>query len=546
MTCRWIRAARVALAIAAAGFLQAQSPCVSCHEEESKKAAASAHAGVSCATCHPKHEAYPHAAGTAKPSCAQCHSSVAAEHAASVHGRALKAGNAGAPACDTCHGAAHQTVRARSQDFRKGVPETCGMCHDGVVRQFQASVHGKALAQGLPQAPVCTDCHGEHGIQKPTSRASLVHPSHIRETCAACHANVRLSRKFGLPSDRVVSFDASYHGLASKAGSQTVANCASCHGFHNILPSSDPKSTIHAKNLPATCGKCHPGAGTRLALGPVHLWEGRTEPASVRMVRQIYMVLIPVLIGLMLLYNAGDWIRKLRRMRLDGYAPAPSSRYADVRMYFFERVLHALLAVSFLTLAWTGFQLTYPEEWWARPFLQWEERWSVRGVVHRGASVVFLLTGVMHVVSLAASRRLRLHWRNLWPNAGDVTDALRGFAYNLGLSSRRPRLPSYSFVEKAEYWAVVWGGVVMGATGLLLWADNLTLKWFSKAALDFAVALHFYEAVLACLAIVVWHFYVVIFDPYVYPIDTAFLNGYGVREHEPPLFEEARAGKASR
>jgi asparagine N-glycosylation enzyme membrane subunit Stt3 len=87
-------------------------------------------------------------------------------------------------------------------------------------------------------------------------------------------------------------------------------------------------------------------------------------------------------------------------------------------------------------------------------------------------------------------------------------------------------------VEKAEYWAVVWGAVVMIATGLLLWANNLVLKLLPKSWLDVATSVHFYEAVLATLAILVWHFYPVIFDPDVYPLNTAFLTGITVRKQE--------------
>ncbi len=100
----------------------------------------------------------------------------------------------------------------------------------------------RRLARGITQAPLCTDCHGEHKIIKHTNEASPVNAAHIRDTCGSCHGDVLLTRKFGLPSDRLVSFDSSFHGLAAKAGNQTVANCASCHGVHNILPSSDPKS----------------------------------------------------------------------------------------------------------------------------------------------------------------------------------------------------------------------------------------------------------------------------------------------------------------
>ncbi len=509
-----------------------QADCVSCHEQ-GQKLTSSVHAPLGCTGCHAGQTAYPHSGKAAKPSCGQCHERIAADHARSVHGQEWKKGNEGAPTCATCHGGAHEIAPARSAEFRKAVPDTCGMCHPDIAQQFKDSIHGKALASGVVQAPVCTDCHGEHAIQAPGNAASSVHRSHIRETCGNCHGNVRLSRKFGLPTDRVLSFDASFHGLAAKSGSQTVANCASCHGVHNILPSSDPQSTVSARNLPATCGKCHQGAGARFALGPVHLWEGRTEPASVTWARRSYLALIPLCVGLMFLYNFGDWMRKLRALR--GGAPqeaSPAPQFPSMRMYRAERFLHAGLATSFIVLACTGFQLKFPDQWWARQAVLLEGGVSARGIVHRAAAAVFVATALAHLLSLLYSRKLRWHWKNLWPRYSDLSEAVGAFTYNLGLTSKRPKISPYSFVEKAEYWAVLWGGVVMTATGVLLWANTLALRWFPKQVLDFATAVHFYEALLACLSILVWHLYVVIFDPEVYPMDTAWLHGYGVRRHD--------------
>lgn len=513
-------------------------PCAGCHDQV-KKVQASAHAAVACGTCHPKHDSFPHPAGVAKPECAQCHSAIAAEHAASVHGRAIRAGNAAAPTCDVCHGGAHEVKRAASAEFHKGVPETCGMCHSQVAEQYRGSVHGRAVERGVTAAPVCTSCHGEHSILAPSSPASPVSPGHIRETCAQCHANVQLSRRFGLPVDRVVSFDASFHGLAVKAGSQSVANCASCHGVHNILPSSDPRSSVNPKNLPATCGRCHPGAGRRFALGSIHQLEGRGEAASVHWARYGYRILISLLVGLMFVHNLGDWVRKLiaRRFRR-GFVPVPPPSGRELRMYGFERLEHGLLVLSFVVLAWSGFALKYPGEWWARPLVQWEQYWPVRGTVHRIAGVVMLAVAAAHAGSLALSRRLRGHWRALWPVRSDVAEAAGSLAHNLGLSSRRPRLSAHSYVEKAEYWAVVWGTVVMALTGLMLWSNGLSLAWLPKSALDFATVVHFYEAILATLSIVIWHFYWVIFDPEVYPLETAFLTGYSVKRREAEPVEE--------
>jgi cytochrome b subunit of formate dehydrogenase len=411
------------------------------------------------------------------------------------------------------------------------------MCHSEVSAQFSASVHGTAVAKGHPAAPVCTSCHGEHGILSPKTAASPVSAGKIRETCGQCHADVRLSKRFGLPQDAVLSFDASFHGLAARAGSQSVANCASCHGYHNILPSTDARSTTHQKNLPSTCGQCHPGAGSRFALGPVHLAEGSAkEPGSVRWVRLAYSILIPLTIGFMLLHNLGDFARKLfdRRLRRRQPRPAVLAGPPEVRMYGFERIQHALLAVSFMVLVWTGFALKYPEQWWAWPLVIWEPYFPVRGVVHRVAGVVMLVSGVMHGVSLLASRRLREHWYTLIPRRSDVPEALSNLGYNLGVVRKRPYRSHHSYVEKAEYWAVVWGTVIMGLTGIMLWANDLMLRFLPKEWTDIATAIHLYEAILAALSILVWHLYTVIFDPDVYPLETAFLTGVSVKDAGAP------------
>jgi hypothetical protein len=200
------------------------------------------------------------------------------------------------------------------------------------------------------------------------------------------------------------------------AGSETVANCASCHGVHKVLPSSDPRSSINPKNLASTCGQCHPGAGRRFAISSVHLGDD-TEPRAVRWVRRFYLWAIPIIIGLMFLHNAGDWAHKVYRLRL---SRAPNgAAYANskprFRMYAFERAQQALLAISFIVLAWSGFALKQPGQWWARPILLWEAA-PVRSVIHRVAAVVFIAVAAMHVISLIANARLRKHWRTLMPN----------------------------------------------------------------------------------------------------------------------------------
>jgi cytochrome b subunit of formate dehydrogenase len=236
----------------------------------------------------------------------------------------------------------------------------------------------------------------------------------------------------------------------------------------------------------------------------------------------------------MLLHNAGDWFRKLLARR---FVPShsltavmrssPPAGSGILRMYPFERLSHGLLVLSFLVLAWTGFALKYPDQWWARPLHSLN---GMRRNIHRGAAIVFLTAAVMHIASLIWNKKLRDHWKVLLPKWRDLSDGVRMMMFNIGLAKRKPTIPAHSYVEKLEYWAVLWGGIVMFVSGAMLWANSLALRFLPKTVLDVCTAVHWYEAILATLAIVVWHLYSVILDPDVYPLDTAFITGRTVRE----------------
>ena len=114
--------------------------------------------------------------------------------------------------------------------------------------------------------------------------------------------------------NRVSTYNDSYHGLASQGGSVVVANCSSCHGSHNILPSSDPRSTINPANLDATCGRCHKGVTKKFTLNKVHVdGRGIARPGHDRgaLGTAVYVPLIVLVIGGMFLHNAIIWRAKL-------------------------------------------------------------------------------------------------------------------------------------------------------------------------------------------------------------------------------------------
>ncbi|HKT45879.1 MAG TPA: cytochrome b/b6 domain-containing protein, partial [Candidatus Acidoferrales bacterium] len=115
-----------------------------------------------------------------------------------------------------------------------------------------------------------------------------------------------------------------------------------------------------------------------------------------------------------------------------------------------------------------------------------------------------------------------------WRDASDLIAVLR---FNLGFTKQQPTFSKFSYAEKMEYWAFLWGTAVMAISGFLLWFNNFALRHFPKWITDAATAVHWYEALLATFSILLWHFYLVIFDPLVYPMDFAWLTGRVPAEH---------------
>ena len=551
--------------------------CTECHAQEVKDLAKSIHGQAAqkgdadapkCVSCHGAIHAVKAASEADSAitprnlpfTCAKCHSDAGflsrhkipvahpvESYKQSVHGRAVAMGNENAASCNSCHGT-HEIVPARDATSKVNhwkVVSTCGQCHGEIARQFNESVHGVAVKAGVRDAPVCTYCHGEHLIVDPTSPASPLNAARVSEdTCGRCHNDERLEQRYDLPVDRVPSYADSYHGLALRGGKLTAANCASCHGVHDILPSNDARSTVNAANLPKTCGQCHKGVvEARFTIGPVHVRTaaGPNHPV-VRWIRWTYLVLIPATLGFMLLHNLLDLLSKLVRRR-----PRQESGEVALRMNLWFRIAHWGIMVSFPTLVVTGFALKFPESWWAKPLLLWEANAGLRGGLHRTAAVVMILATLFHVVHLATKKRDRAFLWAMIPTMKDAWDIIDVFRYNLGLSKKELKFGKFNYAEKMEYWAFMWGTVVMGLSGFLLWFNNFTLRHFPKWITDAATAVHWYEALLATFAILIWHFYLVIFDPAVYPMDTAWLDGKIPADHyrhtRPAYYRElARAG----
>ncbi|MBE2281470.1 MAG: cytochrome c3 family protein [Ignavibacteriaceae bacterium] len=536
--------------------------CGKCHTEALKEFNLSSHgqafvknpnAGPVCTDCHGEHEisVVDGAHFTKlkiKQMCIDCHVNNPEvvklmgnkghnlkDYEKSAHWIALKNGNEKSAVCSDCH-TGHSMLPAadpNSSVNKKNIDKTCGTsgCHTKQRNDFTGSVHQVALLNGNLESPTCTDCHGDHQNTDPIKVGTAgVSNQFISKLCSDCHASVELADKYNLPVGATNSYYDSFHGLAVRGGSKYSANCASCHNYHNVRNSKDPLSSIHKNNLSATCGKCHPGANLETQFTQVHLNYTRDESALLWWTKNIYIVLIILTIGAMFVHNLLDFIRKLqeRKAHKAHIKQLKKEKKYYLRMTLNERIQHFLLLTTFIGLVISGFGLVYPEAFWVRWIraILGDDAFELRGITHRVLGVGMILTSLYHVYYLFFTVRGKQLLKDFLPAKHDLKDVVVNIKYLLGISKIKPEFRRFSYMEKAEYWALIWGTVVMSVTGVILMFNNFFLANTSKLLMDFSTVVHLYEAWLATLSIIVWHFYFVIFSPEVYPVNPALVTGY--------------------
>lgn len=272
----------------------AQADCPSCHYRQGAggfidkaQYEGSVHGKLSCTSCHLDITRYPHG-GTPSVNCTICHftgdrsAPKVREFQFSVHGRALREGRAGVPTCQTCHGShdIYHSLDARSRTARSKIPSLCGRCHAGELEQYDRSIHGRALREGRTDAATCFDCHMEHLV--PNVKQEEWQLSLIRQ-CGGCH------------KEEMESYRKTFHGKVTRLGYAAMAKCADCHGSHEILPPGEKASTLSTERRVKTCGKCHPGASSRFTGFYAHAEE--TNKAKYPLLYYTYRFMTALLIG---------------------------------------------------------------------------------------------------------------------------------------------------------------------------------------------------------------------------------------------------------
>ena len=531
----------------------AKVDCSACHDDVDKMYQESIHGmalkegitlSANCSDCHGKHDiSSSEEIGShtnqrhLSETCGHCHSKPEVialfgrrnfdpieNYKQSVHGKTLEAHpDTLVATCVSCHGShdIYPPSNPKSSFTKFAIPNTCGKCHQKEKDDYTQSIHWASLMHGHYDSPVCNDCHGEHRIISPTEEAALTHPSLVSSNlCANCHANATMMKKAGLDAERFSSYMKTYHGLAVLKGSPNAANCVSCHEMHSTRSVRDPQSPVNPVNLRKTCSKCHVNPTTEFIQIQAHPINQKNRNPIAYYIKIVYIWIITISIAGMVLHNTVIMSYYIRRK----WQVLQSMEQVQ-RFQRFEVFQHASLFLSFGLLVVTGFALKFPDAGWSRLLLFVGLTEELRSVLHRFGAVVMIIVSFIQLFYLFLNANGRKEIFALRPGLDDIKGFIDNMLFHLGLSKKHPHFGRFDYAEKFEYLALIWGVILMSATGFVLWFPEFFMKFFPGWAFEAVEVIHYFEAWLATLAILFWHWFFVIFHPEKYPISLTWLNG---------------------
>ena len=208
-----------------------------------------------------------------------------------------------------------------------------------------------------------------------------------------------------------------------------------------------------------------------------------------------------------------------------------------LRFTLSQRIEHLVLLVSFTGLALTGLPQRYATTLLGDLTLRLLGGIETARQIHHLFALVFGIESIYHVVAYLYGLFMYRRVGAMWPSTDDLRHFITMIRFNLGLTDQRPRFGRYTFEEKAEYWALVWGTLLMGLTGLMQWFPTVTTKVLPGVAIPVARAVHSWEAVLAVLAILTWHFYHTVIKHFNKSIFTGYMTEEEMRHEHPAELE---------
>ena len=555
------------------------------------------HAQTACAQCHVEVNpalARPCSTIENPVDCAICHAAPVAQYNGGIHGKLVAQGDEDAPRCLDCHDR-HATLgklNPQSPSFPRNVPQLCAQCHrkgekaavrivsdvPAPVESYELSIHGKGLFQsGLLVTATCGSCHTAHGELPASDPNSTVNHANLSRTCGSCHHGIAEQfamsihapersdvRPDSLPNcedchtshtisrtdqgdfrlmmmaqcgrcheTEATTFFDTFHGKVSRLGDAAAAKCYDCHGTHNILPTTEPASTLSRRNVVATCSNCHSGVSTRFTGYLTHATHHDAEryPWLFWTFWGMTGLLIGTL-GLATLHTLAWLWRLLWTPGLAPHAKLKPGEKVVLRFTVWERSMHGVMLISFFILSLTGMVLKFSYMAWAQTFAGLVGGFATTGALHRLGAVALIGTFGAHLWDVRKRKRCSgLTWlkfirteRSLIFTRRDFWEFVQSIKWFLGRGPR-PDYGRYTYWERFDYFAVFWGMFVIGSTGILLWFPEFFTNVIPGWSVNVATILHSDEALLAVAFIFTVHFFNTHFRPDKFPMDEGIFTG---------------------
>jgi cytochrome b subunit of formate dehydrogenase len=216
------------------------------------------------------------------------------------------------------------------------------------------------------------------------------------------------------------------------------------------------------------------------------------------------------------------------------------------RFHWTQRIAHALLLTSFTLLGLTGLPQKYPSTDWGQLLIKIYGGIETTRLIHHVSATVLMLLAIYHLLDLGYKILVRRVQPSMLPGIKDAKDGVQAFGYNLGLVKKRPQMGRYTFEEKLEYWALVWGTIIMGITGFMMWNPIATTKFLPGEIIPASKTAHGGEAILAVAAIIIWHMYGVHIKRFNKAMFTGQMTEEDMRHEHPIELADLKAGISER
>ncbi len=548
--------------------------------------------------------------------CSICHSDEVEQYTTGMHGRLAAEGHSEAPVCLDCHDdhATMSKLLPTSPTFPRNVPALCARCHrEGevaavrrhseiphIVASYEMSIHGTGLFEsGLVVTATCSSCHTAHKPLPPDDPESSIHTDNVADTCGRCHHGIEEQFKMSIhwPENSDVedhsklptcddchtshnisrtdradfrltmmdqcgrchteeseTFFDTYHGKVSRLGDAGAAKCYDCHGTHNILPVAAPASTLSRRNIVRTCAQCHPAANRKFTGYLTHATHH--DPDKYPYLWLAFWSMTLLLVGTLTfaMFHTLAWLYRLWRSpeyRIQ-HRPQPGEKLYR-RFTTFQRTLHAVMMIVFITLALTGMALKFSYMKWAQITSNLLGGFDSMGLLHRMGATVLIVIFLIHLWDVRKQKKSQgISWKqfilsknSMLFSRTDGRQLIQSLKWFFG-KGPRPKYDRFTYWERFDYFAVFWGMVIIGSTGLILWFPEFFTIIIPGQAVNVAAIIHSDEALLAVGFIFTVHFFNTHFRLDKFPMDPVMFTGRisveELKHDKPGEYEDLVAG----